>query len=124
MTAATTEPELERVWAAERPVDVRATLGALRRGAADPAHRVSASGEFWWSASTPDGDGTMALRGAGDAVYARAWGAGASWLLARVPTLLGESDDWSTLDLTGHDRLRDVLRRRPGLRLPRTELVL
>src|SRR5262245_51309833 len=119
-----TEPALERVWQAGRPVDVRSTLGALRHGASDPAHRVSASGEFWWAAATPDGDGTIALRGAGQAVHARAWGAGASWLLARVPTLLGEGDDWSRLDLTGHDRLRDVLRQRPGLRLPRTELVL
>jgi 3-methyladenine DNA glycosylase/8-oxoguanine DNA glycosylase len=66
----------------------------------------------------------MALHSDRDSVQAQAWGPGADWLLDRLPLLLGARDDWSTLDLAGQPRLRDVLRRRPGMRLPATGLVL
>ncbi len=113
----------ERVWDAGRPVDVRATLGGLVRGGGDPAHRMDASG-FWWAAGTPGGDGTLALRVRGPVVSASAWGPGAGWLLERVPTLLGAEDEWSGLELSTVPHLGAVLRRRPGLRLPSTGLVL
>ena len=113
-----------RVWDAGRPVDVLATLAPLRRGTGDPAHRVDASGRFWWACATPAGDGTMAIQGRGTAVTATAWGPGAGWLLDRLPALLGENDDWSALDLDDHPVLREVLRRRPGMRFPATGLVL
>jgi 3-methyladenine DNA glycosylase/8-oxoguanine DNA glycosylase len=114
----------DRTWDAGRPVDVAATLGLLRRGPGDPAHLLDAAGVFWWACATPDGAGTVALRAMRGVVTARAWGPGAVWLLDRVPTLLGEDDDWSLLDLSGQPRLRDVARLRPGLRLPATGLVL
>jgi 3-methyladenine DNA glycosylase/8-oxoguanine DNA glycosylase len=114
----------ERSWCPGRHVDVLGTLAPLRRGAGDPAHRVDGSGAFWWGCATPDGAGTLVLRPAGEGVAARAWGAGAGWLLDRVPALLGADDDWSTLDLSAQPRLRDVLRHRPGLRLPATGLVM
>jgi 3-methyladenine DNA glycosylase/8-oxoguanine DNA glycosylase len=114
-----------RRWAAGRPVDIQATLWPLRRGPGDPAHRLDASAVFWRACATPDGDGTLAMRlAAPDVVDARAWGFGAGWLLERVPTLLGASDDWSSLDVSGHPVLREVARRRPGLRLPATGLVM
>ncbi|MEO8889662.1 MAG: DNA-3-methyladenine glycosylase 2 family protein [Jatrophihabitantaceae bacterium] len=115
---------IERRWDAGRPVDVLTTLAPLRRGSGDPAHRVDPDGTFWWAAATPDGAGTIALNAVFNGVHARAWGDGAAWLAARVPTLLGEGDDWSELDFTGWPRLRDGLRRRPGVRLPSTGLVL
>lgn len=115
----------EREWLPGRPVDLRATLGPLRRGTGDPAHRLDADGTFWWACATPAGDGTLAVRvRVPGVVAASAWGDGADWLLARVPTLLGASDDWSDLDVGAHPRLADVLRRRPGLRLPSTGLVM
>lgn len=114
----------QRIWDAGRPVDVVTTLGPLRRGSSDPAHRVDASGTFWWACRTPVGDATIALSGVRSVVSATAWGEGADWLLAHVPSLLGESDDWSELDLSSAPRLRDARRRRSGLRLPRTGLVL
>jgi 3-methyladenine DNA glycosylase/8-oxoguanine DNA glycosylase len=40
-----------------------------------------------------------------------------------VPDLLGARDDWSGLDLSGHERLAEIRRRLPGLRLTRTGLV-
>jgi 3-methyladenine DNA glycosylase/8-oxoguanine DNA glycosylase len=115
---------MERVWDAGRPVDLLATLGPLRRGSGDPAHRVGPDGRFWWAATTPDGSGTLALRAAGPVVTAHAWGAGAGWLLDRVPTLLGAEDDWTALDVTSVPVLDQVRRARPGMRLPSTGLVL
>jgi 3-methyladenine DNA glycosylase/8-oxoguanine DNA glycosylase len=112
------------VWSPGRPVDLAATLFPLRRGTGDPAHRVTASGEFWWACTTPDGDGTLALSHRGADVVARAWGDGSAWLLNQVPRLLGEKDDWSALEVSDIPRLHDVRRRHPGLRLPCTGLVL
>jgi 3-methyladenine DNA glycosylase/8-oxoguanine DNA glycosylase len=114
----------ERTWDAGRPVDLAATLGPLFRGSADPAHRRDAAGRFWWAALTPAGPGTLALTADRGVVQARAWGAGADWLLDRIPALLGDGDDWSDLDLSGVPALREVLRRRSGLRLVSTGLVL
>lgn len=114
----------DRVWDAGRPVDLAATLAPLRRGAGDPAHLLDAAGVFWWACGTPQGDGTLAVRAAGGVVSARAWGPGAGWLLDRVPALLGDGDDWSSLDLASQPHLRQVLSRRPGLRLAATGLVL
>lgn len=80
---------------------------------------------FWRACATPAGDGTLAVRLAGpDMVDARAWGAGAGWLLDRVPALLGTGDQWSALDVSGHALLRMVAQRRPGVRLPATGLVM
>lgn len=114
---------LRRDWDAGRPVDLAATLGPLRRRFGDPSHHIDRDGTFWWACATPSGDGTLALRLTGRGIVAAsAWGPGAAWLLDRVPRLLGADDDWSGLDLPAP--LRDVLRRRPGLRLPATGLVL
>jgi 3-methyladenine DNA glycosylase/8-oxoguanine DNA glycosylase len=110
-------------WRPGFPVDVHATLGSLRRGTADPAHHVARDGTFWWAAATPQGPGTLAVRGAGDCVHATAWGAGAEWLLDGVPELLGARDDWTGLDCSAHPVLDRTRRRWPGLRLPRTRLV-
>jgi 3-methyladenine DNA glycosylase/8-oxoguanine DNA glycosylase len=113
----------ERVWDAGRPVDLRATVGPLMRGQHDPAHAIAA-GRFWLACTTPCGVGTMALSCVGSTVTAQAWGAGAQWLLDRVPVLLGESDDWSGLDVDSVPALAEVLRSNPGMRLPNTGLVL
>jgi 3-methyladenine DNA glycosylase/8-oxoguanine DNA glycosylase len=117
-------PEQRRRWTAGRPVDIRSTLGPLLRGRGDPAHRAGPDGSFWWACHTPDGPGTLVLRQQADAVDASAWGVGASWLLAAVPVLLGADDDWTGFDAAAHPLLASVWRRRPGLRLPHTGLVL
>jgi 3-methyladenine DNA glycosylase/8-oxoguanine DNA glycosylase len=116
-------PVQQRTWDAARPVDLAATLGPLVRGPADPAHRFAADG-FWWACTTPAGPGTLRLLARGSVVDAAAWGTGAAWLLDRVPDLLGAADDWAALDLSAHARLADLLRQRPGMRLPATGLVM
>lgn len=113
-----------RVWRPGRPLDLAATLRPLRHGAGDPAVRSSAQSGFWWATRTPAGPGTLSLRAVGGEVEALAWGPGAAWLLERVPALLGAEDDWSSLDLAAYPWLVEVLRRHPGLRLPRTGRVL
>jgi 3-methyladenine DNA glycosylase/8-oxoguanine DNA glycosylase len=115
---------MERVWDAGRPVDVPATLGPLQRGAGDPAHRVDAAGRFWWACATPDGAGTLAVHAAGSRASGQAWGAGAGWLLDRLPTLLGDGDDWTSLDVSAVPVLHEARRVRAGMRLPDTGLVL
>ncbi len=110
-------------WDAGRPVDLRATVAPLLRGAADPAHRF-VDGRFWMAAATPSGEATLALSVRGSVVCADAWGEGGGWLLDRVPPLLGAADDWSGVDVTAHPGLRRVQRSRPGMRLCATGLVL
>lgn len=114
---------IESDWRPGRPVDVHATLGSLRRGAGDPAHRVDREATFWWTADTPQGPGTLALRVIRDGIRATAWGDGAAWLVDGVPELLGANDDWTSLDVSGHPLLDRTRRGWPGLRLPRTRLV-
>jgi hypothetical protein len=116
--ATATAPPVTTVWRPGRPVDLRRTLAPLLRGAGDPALRFAPDGRVWWASRTPAGTGTLALRVAGDCVEASAWGAGADWLVDRVPTLLGAGDDWSGLDVSAYPGLVEVVRRYPGLRLP------
>lgn len=114
---------IERSWDAGRPVDLRATLQPLVRGTGDPAHRFAA-GRFWWACATPAGDGTAALAARGTTVTMTAWGSGAEWLVDRLPRLLGEHDDWSSVDVRAYPALHRTLRSRPGVRLCATGLVL
>jgi 3-methyladenine DNA glycosylase/8-oxoguanine DNA glycosylase len=115
---------LVRIWSAPWPVDIARTLAPLLRGAGDPAMHTAPDTTLWWATRTPAGAGTLALRahGCNDAgandIVGRAWGAGAGWLLDRLPVLLGADDDWSSLDLSAYPRLHEVARRHPGVRLP------
>ena len=112
----------ERRWTPDGPLDVLATLGPLRRGSADPAHRVDGHGVFWRAAASPVGAVTLAVRQRSGVVHATAWGPGGDWALDGLPELLGSRDD-RTGFLPVHPVLRDAVRRHPGLRIPRTGLV-
>lgn len=83
-----------RVYPSPFPVDVRATLGSLRHGGADPAFRVEPHG-VWWVTQTPDGPGTLHLqpRPRECQVVGTSWGPGGPWLLEQLPALLGAGDD-------------------------------
>lgn len=95
----------------------------LRRGPGDPTMRLTA-GEVWRSSRTPEGPATVRLRVVGTELVTETWGPGAEWLSASVPALVGESDDWSGLDLSAHPMLQRTRRLHPGVRLPRTGLVM
>ena len=115
---------VETVWRPVLPVDVRRTLGPLRRGHADPCHRVDADGAVWRTTRTPEGPATYRIANRGPhEIACSAWGSGAEWVVAGLPDLLGGRDD-----LTGFDDSHPLLKRthalHPGLRIPRTGRVM
>ncbi|WP_156726899.1 DNA-3-methyladenine glycosylase family protein [Streptomyces apocyni] len=123
-----------RDWRAPGPLDLRLVLGPLRRGPADPTFRITPDGAVWRACRTPDGPGTLRVAashgadggggsGGGGAVRAAAWGPGADWLLHQLPHLLGESDAPEAFE-PRHRLVAATARRRPGLRLTQTGLVL
>jgi 3-methyladenine DNA glycosylase/8-oxoguanine DNA glycosylase len=104
------------------PVDLRLTLGPLRRGAGDPTMLVDRDGSWWRATRTPQGPATVRYaRPTPDGVRVAAWGPGAEWCLAAAAELLGASD---TLDGFRPDGLVAELHRRlPGLRITRSRAV-
>lgn len=112
-----------RSWIPDGPLDVRRTLAPLRRGAGDPAFRITADGTVWRASRTPAGPGTLRLTGSPAAIQAHAWGPGAEWLLDALPALLGAHDDLAAF-VPRHRIVHSAHRRNPGLRLTRTGLVL
>jgi 3-methyladenine DNA glycosylase/8-oxoguanine DNA glycosylase len=104
-----------------RPIDLRSTLGPLHRGRGDPTMQVG-NGEVVRASRTPEGPVTVRFRSETGGIATEAWGAGAEWLLERAPAWCGALDD----DLgfaPGPGLVRELWRRRPGLRIPRTGLV-
>lgn len=114
-----------RIWNAPPSYELRGNLRVLRRGPYDPCYRVE-GGAVWRTTRTPDGPATLRITAhaaTAPAVHAEAWGTGAQWALDRLPALLGADDDPSAF--VAHHRLtREAHRRHPGLRLPRTGLVM
>ena len=124
MTVTTGLLPLVRRYRPTGPLNLGATLGPHVRGRFDPCHRIGADGAHWRTWRTPIGPATLRLSadpGAGE-IDATAWGAGADWALDGVPPLLGEGDEWPSLDLPA-GVLRDTHRRLAGLRLSRSGLV-
>ena len=109
---------LERRYRPSGPLDLDATLGPHRRGRFDPCHRVGPDGAHWRTWRTPNGAATVRLAAdpAAGEISTQAWGSGADWALAAVPSLLGVDDDWTGLELPP-GRVRDTRRRLPGMRL-------
>jgi 3-methyladenine DNA glycosylase/8-oxoguanine DNA glycosylase len=105
------------------PLDLRLTLGPLRRGAGDPTMLVDRDGSWWRATRTPQGPATVryARPTPDGTVRVAAWGPGAEWCLAAAAELLGARD---TLDGFRPDGLVAELHRRlPGLRIPRSRAV-
>lgn len=113
-------------FAPGRPVPLGAILAPYRRGVGDPAFHSERS-VVWRAARTPEGPATLQLRcepaSPGDRVVARAWGAGAGWVLDRLPDLLGAADDPASFRVR-HDVLRAIARREQHWRVARSGLVL
>ncbi|MEW1718718.1 DNA-3-methyladenine glycosylase 2 family protein [Streptomyces sp. NPDC093109] len=117
-------PALSRRWTPpEGAYDLGLVLGPLRRGPGDPTFRADNDGTVWRTCRTPEGAGALRVGRQGRDVVAEAWGPGAPWLLDRLPALLGADDDPDAFT-PRHRVLAEAQRRRPGLRLCRTGLVL
>lgn len=120
-------------WHAPFAVNAGLILAGHQRGPGDPTFRTDPSGAIWRTSLTPEGPATIRLTviaGApladfppGSVVRATAWGAGAAWLLAAVPALLG-ADDGPAAFRPLHPVVRDLVRRYPGFRVGRTGRVL
>lgn len=108
----------------EHPVDVRATLHPLRRGAGDPQHRLGPDGAFWRTSRERSGPATLRLVPHGPwQVEVRAWGPGAGEAADGVPALLGQADDLAGFD-PPPGPVRTAWGRTRGLRLTRTGHVM
>ncbi|MEU7553825.1 DNA-3-methyladenine glycosylase 2 family protein [Streptomyces sp. NPDC044571] len=113
----------ERAWTPAGPVDLGLILGPLRRGPHDPTFRTTPDGSVWKTSRTPDGPATLRVTCHAGTVHAEAWGPGADWILDGLPRLLGDGDDPAAF-VPRHRLVHASHRRRPGLRLTRTGLVL
>jgi 3-methyladenine DNA glycosylase/8-oxoguanine DNA glycosylase len=103
------------------PVDLRLTLGPLRRGRVDPTSLVDRAGSWWRATRTPLGPATACYTPAGDGIRVAAWGPGAEWCLAAAPELLGARDSLDGFTPTG--LVGELHRHFPGLRIPRSQAV-
>jgi 3-methyladenine DNA glycosylase/8-oxoguanine DNA glycosylase len=112
----------ERTIALDGPLDLRRTLAPLWRGRGDPTMSLAPDG-VWRATRTVDGPATIHLSLRGAAIRAEAWGPGADWALAHADALVGLGDDPAELR-TDHPLIRDLARRNPGVRFPRTLAVL
>lgn len=104
-------------------IDVAATLRGLAMYSRDPSHRWLPNG-FAKAIHTPDGPGSMRITwGKERVVAAEAHGAGAEWLLERVPDWVGLTDDPSDFEPVEDPRLHDLWRRNRNVRLARLGVI-
>lgn len=108
------------------PLDMRRTLRPLGL-----AWAVFDADGWWRSMRTAEGPATVHLRregqdrqadGAEAAVTARAWGPGAAWVTEHIDQWIGAHDDPSAFQ-TEHPLIRELARRRSGMRFGRTGLM-
>lgn len=111
-------------WRPQQPVDVRRTLSVLRRGRADPTHRVTDDGAVWRTSVLPTGPVTCRITQRSlSEVQCSAWGDGAEELVAGLPDLLGGRDQADGFE-PRHPLLVELAARLPGLRVPRSGRVV
>jgi 3-methyladenine DNA glycosylase/8-oxoguanine DNA glycosylase len=106
------------------PIDLRLSLEPLGHGPADPTIRFGTDG-VWLARRTAAGPASLRVWAAPgkEAVMALAWGPGAELALEAVQGLAGLLDDPTAL-VPHHPLIRELQRRFPGLRMPRTGQLL
>jgi len=114
-------PALTRTIRVDGPLDLGLTLGPLWRGHGDPTMRIGRDG-VWRATRTPEGPAAIHLQSRGDALELTAWGPGAGWAVEAAPALAGLEDEPAGLS-TSHPLIRELARRRPGVRLPKSRAV-
>jgi 3-methyladenine DNA glycosylase/8-oxoguanine DNA glycosylase len=103
-------------------IDVAGTIRLFTTLAGDPCVNLT-PGRFVRATITPDGPGTCEFTWSSDArAEVTAHGDGAAWLTERAGALIGCDDDPDGFEPTMQP-LRDVWRRRRGIRVPRTSTV-
>lgn len=114
-----------RVWRPDWPCPVGQVWSLWRRGGGDPTYRIDEAGRHWRGLNTPLGPATVRVSSdrAEGAIVGEAWGAGASWVLGNLPTMLGADDDPRGMPLL-HEALRRAAHERPHWRVGRGGVVL
>jgi len=112
------EPDADGFVAFSWPLDLPLTLAPISHGRGDPTIRFE-PGAIWRATRTPAGAATLLLRAARGGVSVTAWGPGASAAVELAADLVGAHDDPSAL-VPQHRLIGELVRRLPGLRLPRT----
>jgi 3-methyladenine DNA glycosylase/8-oxoguanine DNA glycosylase len=113
-----TEPDASGFVSLPSPIDLVLTLGPIAHGRGDPTIRFGADG-IWRATRTPEGPATIRLRTVDGGVEVSAWGPGAANAIASAADLAGANDDPGAL-VPKHRLIGELVRRLPGLRLPRT----
>ena len=99
------------------PLDLRGTLAATGK-ASDPGRSLG-DGGIWRVYRSPDGPVSLKIERTEEGVRGLAWGPGSEHALGILPDLVGAHDD-PTKFVPHHDALRDLYRRKPGLRFGKT----
>jgi 3-methyladenine DNA glycosylase/8-oxoguanine DNA glycosylase len=121
--SASASPEVTLALELRGPLELAATLAPLAHGRADPTIRL-APREAWRATRTPDGPATLRLvHELAGRLLVQAWGPGAAAAAAAAGALVGELDNPGVLQ-PQHRAIRELVRRHPGLRLPRSGQVL
>jgi 3-methyladenine DNA glycosylase/8-oxoguanine DNA glycosylase len=110
-----------RLIAPPNRISVSQTLAPLMRGRGDPTMRLVPGGVVRAS-RTPDGPVTVRFTEVDRGIEVEAWGRGSAWVLERADAWCGALDDVSMFD-PPRGLVREVWRRKPGMRIPATGLV-
>ena len=104
------------------PLDLRRTLAPLSHGPGDSTIRLGV-GRAWWATRTEDGPAAVAIVHGDGQLNAEAQGPGAERVLDAIPALLSLEDGEVPIP-AGHPLIRELARRFPGVRIPRTGAVI
>ena len=112
------EPDADGFVSCPTGIDLPLTLAPIAHGRGDLTMRFGPDG-IWRATRTAAGAATLRLRVAEGGVAVAAWGPGASAAVELAADLVGAHDDPSAL-VPQHRVIGELVRRFPGLRLPRT----
>lgn len=117
-------PDAERTWRAGWRIDVARSLAPLQRGRHDTCHATVDGRIIWRTARLASGTVLARIEQVGERdVACAAWGDGATQFTDELPSLLGDGDEPSALDCSGHPLLAKLQRAHQWLRMPRSGLV-
>lgn len=111
-------PDGERRIEHGKALDLPRTLRSLQVWSQDPALRIDRQ-EVSWAIRSPEGPVSLRLLAGDGVLRAQTWGPGSEWALSRVEDFVGLDDGLESFAPTD-PRIREMLRRTPGIRLPRT----
>lgn len=77
---------------------------------------------WWLPARTPDGSGSLRISRTREELVGEAWGDGSGWLLERLGSIGGLTDDPSQFS-SDDETVSELHRRNPGYRYGRTDIV-